>query len=68
MYEFYEKIGEGGFSIVYRALFRPTQEIIAVKILRPEKDSRAVIECIKTEADLLNKLDHPNVIKVKHLI
>jgi serine/threonine/tyrosine protein kinase RAD53 len=49
-------------------LFKPTSEIIAVKILKPEKDSRAVIECLKTEADLLNKLDHPGVVKVKHLI
>jgi len=39
-----------------------------VKILKPERDSQKMIECIKTEAELLNKLDHPNVIKVKHLI
>lgn len=68
LYEIYEKIGEGAFSIVYRALFKPTMDIIAVKILRPEKDSNKVIECLKTEAALLNKLNHPNIIKVKHLI
>ena len=27
-----------------------------------------MIDCTKEEATLLSKLDHPNVIKVKHLI
>jgi len=69
LYEFYEFIGEGGFSMVYRAMFIPTGEIIAVKILKEDKETRtAVVEATIQEAVLLNKLDHPNVIKVKHLI
>ena len=32
LYEFYEKIGEGAFSDVYRCKFLPTDEIIAVKV------------------------------------
>lgn len=69
LYEFKEKIGTGGFSQVYKAIFIPTQETIAVKILRPEKENRAkVIECLKTEAELLSQMDHPNIIRVKHLI
>jgi len=68
LYQFFEQIGEGGFSTVHRAKFLPTGEIIAVKILRPEKDSQMMIDCTKEEATLLSKLDHPNIIKVKHLI
>jgi len=34
LYSFQEKIGEGAFSTVHRALFKPTGETIAVKILK----------------------------------
>jgi serine/threonine protein kinase len=34
LYEIYEKIGEGAFSNVYRALFIPSGEIIALKKLK----------------------------------
>lgn len=68
LYDFLEKIGEGAFSIVHKALFKPTGEIMAVKILKQERCTPKVIESVKTEANILNKLDHPNVIKVKHLI
>lgn len=49
-------------------MFRPTGEIIALKILKEERCTTKVIESVKTEARILNKLDHPNIIKVKHLI
>jgi serine/threonine protein kinase len=68
LYILYEKIGEGAFSTVHRGLFKPTGEIIAVKILKEERCTPKVIESVKKEANILNKLDHPNVIKVKHLI
>lgn len=32
IYELYEVLGEGSFSKVYRAHFKPTGEIIAVKV------------------------------------
>jgi len=35
LYEFYEKIGEGAFSDVYRCKFLVTDEIIAVKVSSP---------------------------------
>ena len=68
LYEFHEKIGEGGFSEVYRATFLPTDEEMAVKILKTTQWSDQVIDLFKQEAELLNRLDHPNVVKVHHLI
>lgn len=39
LYEFYESLGEGAFSTCFRAKFIPTGETIAVKILKPERES-----------------------------
>tara|TARA_B110000285_G_C15128127_1_gene621692 strand:+ start:716 stop:841 length:126 start_codon:yes stop_codon:yes gene_type:complete len=41
---------------------------MAVKILKSEKETQYVISLVKQEAELLNKLNHPNIVKVKHLI
>lgn len=32
LYEFFEPLGEGTFSVVYKAKFLPTGEMIAVKV------------------------------------
>lgn len=68
LYEFYEKIGDGGFCDVHRATFIPTGEEMAVKILRESKLTPQIIQLTKQEAELLDKLDHPNIVKVQHLI
>lgn len=31
-YEFQERLGEGSFCKVYKALYKPTEEVIAVKV------------------------------------
>ena len=54
--------------MVYRARFIPTGEEMAVKILKVEQESKLMVDLTKQEAKLLNSLDHPNVVKVKHLI
>mgnify|MGYP006212113519 CR=1 FL=1 len=68
LYEFYEVLGEGAFSTAYRAKFLPTGEEIAVKVLKAERETEQVIALTKQEAKLLNKLNHKNIVKVKHLI
>ena len=68
LYEFYEVVGEGSFSQVYRALFHPTGEIIAVKIAKIAYENEKGKELAHQEAELLYQLYHPNIVKVKHLI
>ena len=68
LYEFYELVGEGSFSQVFRALFHPTGEIIAVKIAKPPYENQKGKELAHQEAELLSQLYHPNIVKVKHLI
>jgi serine/threonine protein kinase len=43
LYEFFNEIGEGAFSNVRRALFLPTGEEMAVKILKEEKETSYII-------------------------
>ena len=34
LYEFYEELGSGAFSTVYKAIFLPSGEEIAVKVIK----------------------------------
>jgi serine/threonine protein kinase len=47
LYEFFERVGEGAFSTVYRAIFKPTREEIAVKVLKAERETEHVIALTK---------------------
>lgn len=64
-YELYDKIGEGGMSVVYRARDRLLNRFIAIKILKPEfvKDSKFT-ESFRREAQSAAGLQHPNIVNV----
>ena len=49
-YELFEKIGEGGMSVVYKAKDRLLNRFVAIKVLKPEfiKD-RKFIESFRRE-------------------
>jgi len=58
-------IGEGGFGIVWLAERRePMVQRIALKIIKPGMDSKAVIARFEQERQALAVMDHPNVAKV----
>lgn len=63
-YELLDQIGKGSFSVVYKA--RTTQDgtLVAVKKVKVKemRDEKAKSDCVK-EVALLQKLDHPHVIK-----
>lgn len=62
-YEIGEKIGEGGYGIVYRAYQPSVQRDVAVKIILPEL--AAVSEFARRfdeEAHLVAKLEHPRIV------
>ncbi|CAG2114297.1 unnamed protein product [Medioppia subpectinata] len=63
-FELEKRIGRGQFSVVYRARYRPTGQIMALKKMQIFEmlDAKARYDCIK-EINLLQQLDHPNVIK-----
>ena len=53
LYEFGDQIGQGAFSIVYKAKFKPTGKIMAVKTLRPDRQCEVQERLTRQEAELL---------------
>ena len=61
-YKLLEKIGEGGFGIVYMAeQLEPVQRKVALKLIKPGMDSRAIIARFEAERQALALMDHPNI-------
>merc|ERR1712180_226683 len=58
------RIGKGQFSVVYRATCRANGDVVALKKVQifEMMDSKARLDCMK-EIQLLQQLDHPNVIE-----
>jgi serine/threonine protein kinase/tetratricopeptide (TPR) repeat protein len=64
-YKLVEKIGEGGFGVVFLAEQRqPLRRTVALKILKPGMDSRAIVARFEAERQALALMDHPNIARV----
>ncbi|NGO40481.1 protein kinase [Limisphaera ngatamarikiensis] len=64
-YKLLEKIGEGGVGIVFLAEQQtPFRRRVALKILKPGMDTRAVIARFESERQALALMDHPNIARV----
>ncbi len=64
-YRLLQKIGEGGFGIVYMAeQIQPVRRKVALKILKPGMDTRQVIARFEAERQALALMDHPNIAQV----
>jgi len=63
LYELGKEIGQGGFSVVYRAKRIKDGAIFAIKKIT--KDEEGVdIELLKREIYIMKKVDHPNILKL----
>ena len=59
------ELGEGGCGIAYLAeQLAPVERHVALKIIKPGMDTKAVIARFEAERQLLALMDHPNVAKV----
>ncbi|MCW5551685.1 MAG: serine/threonine protein kinase [Verrucomicrobiae bacterium] len=64
-YKLLEKIGEGGFGVVYVAEQRePVKRRVALKIIKLGMDTRQVVARFEAERQALAMMDHPNIAKV----
>lgn len=64
-YKLLERIGEGGFGVVYMAEQQnPIRRKVALKVIKPGIDTRPVIARFEAERQALALMDHENIAKV----
>jgi serine/threonine protein kinase len=65
-YQVVEFLGEGGHGIVLKAINLRLQQAVALKIIKPDgsKDEFKQIKRMQTEARVLAKLCHENIVKI----
>ncbi len=64
-YRLIERIGAGGFGIVYLAeQSQPVRRRVALKLIKPGMDSEEVLARFEAEKQALSRMDHPGVASV----
>ena len=64
-YKLLELLGEGGFGDVYLAEQKePLRRTVALKVIKPGRDTRQVIARFEAERQALTLMDHPHIAKV----
>lgn len=63
-YDRLEKIGEGTYGVVYKAVDKLTGELVALKKIRLEGESEGVPSTAIREISLLKELKHPNIVRL----
>lgn len=62
-YQKMDKLGEGTYGVVYKAIDKVTGETVALKKIRLEKEDDGVPSTAIREISLLKSLKHPNVVE-----
>jgi serine/threonine protein kinase len=61
-YKLLEKVGEGGFGVVYVAEQKePVKRRVALKIIKLGMDTRQVVARFEAERQALAWMEHPNI-------
>lgn len=63
-YDIREEIGAGGMAVVFDAWDRRHERAVAVKLIRPELTSKAMVERFEREIAVAARLVHPHVVPV----
>ncbi|CAG9328151.1 unnamed protein product [Blepharisma stoltei] len=66
-YVYIDTIGSGSFGKVVHAIDKSTGEEVAIKIIEKHNVKQGRVSELKQEAEILSSLNHPNIIKFKHL-
>jgi WD40 repeat protein/tetratricopeptide (TPR) repeat protein len=64
-YKLLQNIGEGGCGVVFLAeQEQPVRRLVALKVIKPGMDTRAVVARFEAERQALAMMDHPHIAKV----
>jgi serine/threonine protein kinase len=67
-YRYEEQIGSGGMGVVWRAVRVSTNQVVAIKKLKPECFTHALLRRFVAEARTLAAVDHPNVVRLQDFV
>ncbi|MDO4176426.1 MAG: Stk1 family PASTA domain-containing Ser/Thr kinase [Bacillota bacterium] len=64
-YELFERVGEGGMSVVYKAKDKLLNRFVAIKILKPEFiNDQKFIESFRRESQNAASMTHANIVNI----
>jgi len=66
-YKVGEEIGRGAFSVVKKATHKKTGEDVAIKFIEKKFVDKQDLMLLAREIDIMKKVDHPNVLKLKEV-
>lgn len=55
-------LGEGAYGVVYKGIYTPTKEVIAIKKIKLETQSEGVPSTTIREISVLREIEHRNVV------
>jgi len=61
-------IGEGTYGIVYKAIDKVTNEVVALKKIRLDHEDEGIPSTAIREISLLKEISHNNVCPLKNLV
>ena len=67
-YDLLNQIGEGSFGRVYKARYKYTGSLVAIKFINKTGQSEDDLESLRREIALLRKVDHPNIMRIHDVI
>ena len=67
-YQKIEKLGEGTYGIVYKAQNKVTQDIVALKRIRLDKEEEGIPCTAVREISLLKELHHKNIVRLLDIL
>ncbi len=60
-YELLKQIGDGGVATVYQGRHRTTQQIVAIKIIKPDQADERTLKRFRLEFQATSRLEHPHI-------
>ena len=67
-YQKQEKLGEGTYGVVYKAIDKRTGDVVALKKIRLEQEEEGIPATSIREISILKELHHPNIVDLREVI